>query len=56
MPKPDNHFVPLPDESGSDSIRVIRDLTRWFARLERFNSEPFMPAGRNQPVTPENRP
>ena len=32
---------------------LIADTGKWFEELDRFNSEPFMPAGRNQPVTPK---
>ncbi|HTW72083.1 MAG TPA: type II toxin-antitoxin system VapB family antitoxin, partial [Acetobacteraceae bacterium] len=28
------------------------DPHRWFAELDRFADEPFMPDGRNQPPTP----
>jgi hypothetical protein len=31
----------------------IRDVHEWFAELDRFNSEPFMPEGRDQPEAPE---
>jgi hypothetical protein len=31
---------------------VVLDVQRWFAELDRFMSEPFMPDGRNQPVMP----
>ena len=55
MPKPDNHFAELPDESGSDSVRVIRDIKRWFAELDQFNDEPFMLGGRRQPEMPPIR-
>lgn len=28
------------------------DVRQWFAEMDRFNSEPFMAEGRNQPLTP----
>ncbi len=28
------------------------DVAQWFADLDRFATEPFMPDGRNQPPTP----
>ena len=31
---------------------VISDLKQWFAELDRFYAEPFMPKGRKQPRTP----
>jgi antitoxin VapB len=31
---------------------VISDPAKWFEELDRFNSEPFMPDGRSQPITP----
>ncbi len=31
---------------------LISDAPRWFAELDRLNSEPFMKKGRKQPVTP----
>ena len=32
---------------------LILDTSEWFEELDRFKSEPFMPAGRSQPVTPK---
>ena len=32
---------------------LIADTGRWFEELDRFNSEPFMPEGRSQPVSPK---
>lgn len=32
---------------------LITDVRQWFAEMDRFNSEPFMVEGRNQPVTPK---
>ena len=32
---------------------VIADPDKWFEELDRFNSEQFMPEGRNQPITPK---
>lgn len=32
---------------------VISDASEWFKKLDRFNSEPFMSEGREQPVAPE---
>jgi antitoxin VapB len=32
---------------------LIADTAKWFEELDRFNSEPFMPDGRRQPVTPK---
>jgi antitoxin VapB len=29
---------------------IIADPAEWFEELDRFNSEPFMPEGRSQPV------
>jgi len=31
---------------------VVSDVAAWFEDLDRFNSEPFMAHGRNQPKTP----
>jgi len=31
---------------------LISDAPRWFAELDRLNSEPFMKKGRKQPVIP----
>jgi antitoxin VapB len=33
-------------------LEPILDVPSWFAELDGFGSEPFMPEGRNQPVTP----
>ncbi len=32
---------------------LVADTAKWFEELDRFNSEPFMPHGRRQPVTPK---
>ena len=32
---------------------MISDAAEWFAKLDRYNSEPFMPEGREQPPAPE---
>jgi antitoxin VapB len=32
---------------------LIANPTKWFEELDRFNSEPFMPEGRSQPITPK---
>jgi antitoxin VapB len=32
---------------------VVDDITSWFAAMDRLNDGPFMPEGREQPVTPE---
>jgi len=34
---------------------VIRDTAAWFAELDKFNVEPFMKDGRQQPKTPRRR-
>ena len=34
-------------------LEPILDPTAWFAEMDRFGPEPFMPQGRNQPSTPE---
>jgi antitoxin VapB len=34
---------------------LIADAARWFAELDRFNSEPFMARGRSQPATPRRK-
>jgi len=34
---------------------IIPDTTRWFEELDQFNSEPFLPRGRRQPVTPKRK-
>jgi antitoxin VapB len=31
---------------------VVSDVTEWFAQLDRYAAEPFMPEGRNQPTAP----
>ncbi len=31
---------------------MFTDVSEWFAELDRFASEPFMPEGRRQPSTP----
>ncbi len=32
---------------------VGTDPARWFDELDQFSSEPFLPKGRSQPVTPK---
>ena len=32
---------------------VFTDVSAWFAELDRLASEPFMPEGREQPLTPK---
>lgn len=32
---------------------VLLDNKKWFEELDRYNSEPFMPDGRDQPTTPD---
>jgi len=32
---------------------VAFDVRGWFLELDRFQEEPFMPAGREQPVAPQ---
>jgi antitoxin VapB len=32
---------------------ILSDTKKWFEKLDRFNVEPFMPEGREQPVAPE---
>jgi antitoxin VapB len=58
--------VRLPQEFRfeGDQVRIRRvgrgvllqpldfDIKAWFAELDRLNTEPFMPDGRNQPPTP----
>lgn len=34
---------------------MVADPGEWFAALDRFAGEPFMPQGRDQPVTPVRR-
>lgn len=34
---------------------LMPDVRAWFEELDRFNEEPFMPDGRNQPATPKRR-
>lgn len=34
---------------------LISDTARWFEELDQFNSEPFPPRGRRQPVTPKRK-
>jgi antitoxin VapB len=34
---------------------LIPDTARWFEALDQFKSEPFMPRGRRQPVTPKRK-
>jgi virulence-associated protein VagC len=33
--------------------RVFRDVSEWFAELDRLACGPFMPEGRQQPLTPQ---
>jgi len=32
---------------------IISNAAKWFEKLDRYNSEPFMPEGREQPPAPE---
>ena len=32
---------------------IFSDVDAWFAELDRFADEPFMPEGRQQPATPQ---
>jgi antitoxin VapB len=34
---------------------IIQDTKEWFRKLDEFNSESFMPEGRQQPKTPKRR-
>jgi antitoxin VapB len=34
---------------------LIPDAASWFEELDRFNSEPFPPRARRQPVTPKRK-
>ncbi len=34
---------------------MVFDNKKWFEELDRYNSEPFMPEGRDQPITPERK-
>jgi antitoxin VapB len=34
---------------------LIADTGQWFGELDRLNSEPFLPQGRNQPVAPKRK-
>lgn len=34
---------------------MIQDTKEWFRKLDEFNSERFMPEGRQQPKTPKRR-
>ncbi len=34
---------------------MFTDVSDWFAELDRFASEPFMPEGRQQPSAPERQ-
>ena len=34
---------------------VISDVRKWFAELDRLNTEPLLPGGRNQPKAPRRR-
>jgi virulence-associated protein VagC len=40
-------------EPGVAVKRVVRDVSEWFAELDRLAPEPFMPEGRRQPLTPQ---
>ena len=40
-------------ESGLIAKRVFRDVSEWFAELDRLAPEPFMPEDRQQPLTPQ---
>jgi antitoxin VapB len=34
---------------------LILDTARWFQELDKFSSEPFLPRGRRQPVSPKRK-
>jgi antitoxin VapB len=34
---------------------LIPDAQKWFAEMDRFDSEPFMKSGRKQPITPRRK-
>lgn len=34
---------------------LTENTAQWFAELDRFADEPFMPEGRNQPKTPKRK-
>ena len=34
---------------------LIPDTARWFEELDKVHSEPFLPRGRRQPVTPKRK-
>ena len=34
---------------------VISDVGKWFAEMDRFRGEPFLPRGRRQPRPPRRR-
>jgi hypothetical protein len=35
--------------------RLISDPKQWFAELDRFSYDPFIPKGRKQPATPRRK-
>lgn len=39
-------------ENGVLLEPLVTDPAEWFAELNRWGGEPFMPEGRNQPLTP----
>jgi len=59
--------LPKPFQFTGDRVRIRRlgrgvllepmssDPSDWFAALDAFNSEPFMPEGRVQPKTPRRK-
>jgi antitoxin VapB len=34
---------------------IFENVADWFAELDRFGDEPFMPEGRHQPATPQRK-
>ncbi len=34
---------------------IFEDTKKWFSRLDELNSEPFLPGGRRQPITPKRK-
>jgi virulence-associated protein VagC len=44
--------VRLTKQSGALLAATVDDVDLWFAELDRFAPEPFMPEGRDQPATP----
>lgn len=42
-------------EPGVVVKHVFRDVSEWFAELDRLAPEPFMLEGRQQPLTPQQK-